>query len=106
VLDLVGTDRALLAQRRVDVLLLRLGMRHVQGRERPTYGVAIGTRIPQLAEQRLEPAMIIQDQLDHVPGDGVAKLQRRRCHGLTLLPRPSCPGCTGWASSGTSAGRR
>ena len=52
VLGLVLGDRPLLAQRRIDVLLLRLGVRHMQRGQGLADGIAIGAAVPQLAQQR------------------------------------------------------
>ena len=57
---------SLAAQPGVDVLLLGERVRGVQRRERPAYGVAVGRAVPQVAQQRLEPAVVVEDQVDDV----------------------------------------
>jgi hypothetical protein len=74
VLGLVLVDGVLAAQLRVDVLLLGLGVRDVQRRERLTYGVPVGGAVAQVAQQRLEEPVVLQDQLDHVTGDRPAEI--------------------------------
>ncbi len=70
------------------MLLLGLGMGHVQRGERLAHGIAVRRAVPQLAEQCLEATMILEDQFHHVTGNGATKVERGRCHGLTLLPGP------------------
>ena len=65
VLGLVLVDGVpLLAQRRVDVVLLGLGVRDVQRGEGPADGVPVRAAVAQRAEQRLEPAVVVEDQVE------------------------------------------
>ena len=58
VLGLVLGDRVLAAQLRVDELLLRLRVRHVQGRERVPDGGAVAGAVAQVTQQRLEAPVV------------------------------------------------
>ena len=65
---------SLRSQLRIDVLLLGLGVSDVQGGERLAHGVAVGRGVPQVAQQRLEESVVLQDQLDDVAGDRPAEI--------------------------------
>ena len=83
VLGLVLADRALAPQLRVDVLLLGLGVRDVQGCEGAAHGVAVGAAVAQVAQEGLEAAVVVEDQLDDVALDRSAEVDG----GLSMPPR-------------------
>ena len=65
---------ALAAQLGVDVLLLGVGVRDVQGRERLPDRVAVAAAVAQVAQQRLEAPVVVEDQVDDVALDGPAEI--------------------------------
>ena len=78
-----------LAEAGIDMLLLGLGVRDVQRREGVPHGITVGAAVPQLAEQGLEPAMIVQDQFDHITGDLVDQDQEEFLSRLNAIgPAP------------------
>src|SRR6478735_7806044 len=86
VLRLVLGDGVAATQHRVDVLLLREGVRDVQRRERTAYGVAVAAAVTQLPQQALESAVVVEDQVDDVAGDGPAEVDRG-AHAVSLPER-------------------
>jgi hypothetical protein len=97
VLGLVLVDR---------VLVLESGDRHASPRRRrarcaawpaPAYGVPVGRTVPQVAEQRLEAAVVVEDQVDHVTPPGPAEVDRRLTHGrwYPAFGAPTGPTVTG-----------
>ena len=87
VLGLVRPDGVLLAQLGIDVLLLRLGVRDVERGEGAAYGVAVGAAVAQVAQQRLEASVVVEDQLHDVTLDRSAEVDDG--HGPTLGRAPT-----------------
>jgi hypothetical protein len=76
VLGVMLADGVLAPQRRVDPRLLRLGVRDVQRGERLARRVAVAARVAQVAQQRLEAPVVVEDQVDDVARGGATEVQR------------------------------
>jgi hypothetical protein len=62
------------------VLLLGEGVGGVQGGQGAAYGVPVGRAVAQVAQEGLEAAVVVEDQLDHVALGRPAQVDGGVCH--------------------------